>query len=151
MTLSCLTICYSPVPVCVADYVAGAIVTAIKRNTALLCLPRMVYASSILKGVLPVPVLDWASEVLGISESMDDFKGRQVAGAGGLGRAATAASSVVCDAHTEAGAELTSSGNSSSYARAARVRTFLRAYRGHVRVGLSRHARDRAGVMHSKL
>ena len=54
--------------------------TAIKRNTPVVCLPRLVYASSILKGVLPVPVLDWASEVLGISDSMNDFKGRQPAG-----------------------------------------------------------------------
>ena len=59
-----------------ADYVTQKVVQAIRRNTAMLCLPRIVYATPLLRALLPTSLLDWTSEVLGISDSMNQFKGR---------------------------------------------------------------------------
>ena len=63
-------------PLLEPEYVAAQVVTAMKRNTAVLCLPRMVYVTPLLKGLLPVGLQDWLAEVIGVSNSMDQFKGR---------------------------------------------------------------------------
>lgn len=63
-------------PLLEPDYVTQKVVQAIRRNTAMLCLPRIVYATPLLRALLPTSLLDWTSEVLGISDSMNQFKGR---------------------------------------------------------------------------
>ena len=56
--------------------VAKKIVKAIEQNKARLLMPGLVYTSWFLR-YLPVSVFDWIADVLGVSSSMDEFKGRK--------------------------------------------------------------------------
>lgn len=63
-------------PILDPDYVAGRIVTAIRHGEKHLYLPPILGYLSLLRGILPIGVFDWLGEVLGVSNSMDDFSGR---------------------------------------------------------------------------
>jgi len=63
-------------PILDPKHVVAKIVTAIKRGDPLLCMPPLVYATPLLKGLLPVGVNDAIQRLLGINASMDDFIGR---------------------------------------------------------------------------
>ncbi len=66
----------SLLPILEEDYVAGRIVTAIKRGDPKVVMPFLVELSMVLK-VLPMTWLAWLAEFLGTSDSMNDFKGRK--------------------------------------------------------------------------
>jgi len=57
-------------------YVVSEILRAVKNDVAVLYLPRILYYVQLLKVLVPTSVSDWLNKVLGISSSMDEFKGR---------------------------------------------------------------------------
>eukprot|EP00123_Amoebidium_parasiticum_P010678 comp20244_c0_seq1/m.25303 comp20244_c0_seq1/g.25303 ORF comp20244_c0_seq1/g.25303 comp20244_c0_seq1/m.25303 type:complete len:309 (-) comp20244_c0_seq1:737-1663(-) len=63
-------------PMLEPEYVADKIVEAIQTGQQVLCMPRMVYLCPLFR-MLPVDLMDSLCAWLGISSSMDDFKGRQ--------------------------------------------------------------------------
>ena len=63
-------------PILNEETVANKIVKAIEQNKARLLMPGIVYTSWVLR-YLPVDVFDWLASTLGVSSSMDDFKGRK--------------------------------------------------------------------------
>jgi all-trans-retinol dehydrogenase (NAD+) len=67
-------------PILREGYVANRIIGAIQRNRARIWMPPIVYTVPLLRA-LPVPLMDWIAKFLGVTESMDEFKGR--AGNGG--------------------------------------------------------------------
>jgi all-trans-retinol dehydrogenase (NAD+) len=62
-------------PIMTPEYVVGRILDAIRNNRRRVILPRVVYATWLVR-LLPVPVFDAIMELLGINRSMDDFVGR---------------------------------------------------------------------------
>lgn len=69
-------------PILEADYAANRIVLAIRRNEEVVTMPAIVGIASIAR-VLPATWQARIADVLGISDSMDDFKGRSAAAAAG--------------------------------------------------------------------
>lgn len=67
-------------PILKEGYAADRIIGAIRRDKARLWMPPLVYTVPLLRA-LPVPLMDWIARFLGVTESMDEFKGR--AGNGG--------------------------------------------------------------------
>eukprot|EP00164_Ancoracysta_twista_P000767 GFYU01001008.1.p1 GENE.GFYU01001008.1~~GFYU01001008.1.p1 ORF type:complete len:312 (+),score=114.00 GFYU01001008.1:114-1049(+) len=63
-------------PILEPDYVVDKIVDAVRSNTEVLMMPRLIYLSSFLRFVLTPEMLRGVTYVLGLSRSMDDFKGR---------------------------------------------------------------------------
>jgi all-trans-retinol dehydrogenase (NAD+) len=61
-------------PILEPDYVANKIVQAIKRRREMLYMPRIVRYTCLGK-IFPTVVNDWCLEFLGVSNSMDQFKG----------------------------------------------------------------------------
>jgi len=59
-------------------YVTNQIINAIKTDKELLCMPRIIYYVRALQSFLPISVCDWFAWFLGISSTMDTFKGRGV-------------------------------------------------------------------------
>jgi all-trans-retinol dehydrogenase (NAD+) len=62
-------------PILREGYAADRIIGAIQRNRARLWMPPLVYTVPLLRA-LPVPLMDWIAKFLGVTESMDEFKGR---------------------------------------------------------------------------
>ena len=62
-------------PILQEGYVADRIIGAIQRNRARIWMPPIVYTVPLLRA-LPVPLMDWIAKFLGVTESMDEFKGR---------------------------------------------------------------------------
>jgi hypothetical protein len=62
-------------PILEPEYVVGKIMAAIEADTAVLVTPRLLYTVPVMRA-LPTRVFDWIAEILGISASMDEFKGR---------------------------------------------------------------------------
>lgn len=62
-------------PILREGYVADRIIGAIQRNRARIWMPPIVYTVPLLRA-LPVPLMDWIAKFLGVTESMDEFKGR---------------------------------------------------------------------------
>jgi len=63
-------------PILTPEYAARQIVRAIRRGRRRLLLPRTV-AVVYLARLLPVPILDWIARALGVTRSMDGFRGRR--------------------------------------------------------------------------
>jgi all-trans-retinol dehydrogenase (NAD+) len=63
-------------PMMSEQWVAERIVKAVRYNEAVILLPNSMYLGTLLKGILPVGVRDWAEDLLGFQNSMDTFKGR---------------------------------------------------------------------------
>ena len=62
-------------PILREGYVADRIVGAIQRNRARIWMPPLVYTVPLLRA-LPVSLMDWIAKFLGVTETMDEFKGR---------------------------------------------------------------------------
>ena len=62
-------------PILKEKKVVNKIVKAIKKNKAVLRMPWLVSTVPLLR-VIPTCMMDWIAKFLGISSSMDDFKGR---------------------------------------------------------------------------
>jgi len=62
-------------PILKQEYVAKRIVKAIKKNWAELLMPRIVYTVPMMR-ILPTFLFDLICIILGVSASMDEFKGR---------------------------------------------------------------------------
>lgn len=60
-------------PLLTPDYAASSVIGAMKRNQAVLVMPRFAYSTTLLKGLLPTSVCDSALDTLGITSSMDNF------------------------------------------------------------------------------
>ena len=58
------------------DWVAGRIIKAVKYDEPLLLMPKTLILCVILKGLLPVHLLDFLGSVLGFQKSMETFIGR---------------------------------------------------------------------------
>jgi len=63
-------------PMLTPDYVTRRIIRAIRRGRRRLLLPRSV-GLVFLARLFPTPVLDWFARTLGVSRSMDGFRGRR--------------------------------------------------------------------------
>ena len=63
-------------PILEPDFVADKIVDAIRTNQEILITPKFCWTGYLMRAFLPVTVFDHLAQALGISESMDDFKGR---------------------------------------------------------------------------
>jgi len=61
-------------PILEPEYVANKVIQAIKRKRAMLYMPRIVRFTC-LGRIFPTPINDWFLDVLGVSSSMDEFKG----------------------------------------------------------------------------
>jgi len=61
-------------PILEPEYVANKVIQAIKRKRAMLYMPRIVRFTC-LGRFFPTPINDWFLDVLGVSSSMDQFKG----------------------------------------------------------------------------
>ena len=61
-------------PVLEPDYIAGKIITAIKRNQTVLVAPRFGYLSYLFRATTPTYILDVAFDILGVSRSMEKFE-----------------------------------------------------------------------------
>jgi len=66
-------------PILKEDKVAERVVSAIQRNKRRLMMPPVVYTVPLMR-LFPVGVFDWLAAFLGVSASMDEFKGRDVSG-----------------------------------------------------------------------
>lgn len=63
-------------PIMTPEYVTTRVWKAMKTGRPRLILPWTVYASSALRGLLPVRLFDWvARHIFGVYNTMDDFKG----------------------------------------------------------------------------
>ena len=62
-------------PILSQDYVVKRVVRGIETNTRRLVMPRMVYSVFLMR-LLPVSMMDGLMRFFGVSETMDDFKGR---------------------------------------------------------------------------
>lgn len=69
-------------PILKEDKVAERVVSAIQRNKRRLMMPPVVYTIPLMR-LFPVGVFDWLAAFLGVSASMDEFKGRGVSGGTG--------------------------------------------------------------------
>jgi all-trans-retinol dehydrogenase (NAD+) len=63
-------------PLLEPDYVADKIIEGVQTNQEYLMIPRLIYFLYYLRGVLPVKVGYYLSHTLGVTHSMDQFKGR---------------------------------------------------------------------------
>eukprot|EP01090_Pellita_catalonica_P020985 TRINITY_DN7726_c0_g1_i3.p1 TRINITY_DN7726_c0_g1~~TRINITY_DN7726_c0_g1_i3.p1 ORF type:complete len:310 (-),score=49.95 TRINITY_DN7726_c0_g1_i3:59-988(-) len=63
-------------PILEPEYVVQRIMSAARANHAILCLPEVVRYTPVFRALMPTELFDFFSSVLGISSSMDDFKGR---------------------------------------------------------------------------
>jgi len=63
-------------PILQPEYVVNQIVSAAKREKAVLYLPKIVNCNGIFRGIMSTRMFDWLADVLGVSSSMDEFKGR---------------------------------------------------------------------------
>ncbi|KNC50096.1 uncharacterized protein AMSG_11914 [Thecamonas trahens ATCC 50062] len=63
-------------PILDAQETADRIVLAIQRGEKMLYLPPILGFVSLLRGIMPIGLFDYLSTLLGISASMDQFKGR---------------------------------------------------------------------------
>jgi len=63
-------------PILKPDYVVDRIMGAIRTDQEVLFLPHLPFWLSLLRGLFPVAAFDEISSFLGISDSMDQFKGR---------------------------------------------------------------------------
>jgi len=57
--------------------VANSVVDAVKSEQEWLCLPPVVYLSPLARSLVPVDWSDWLLDKLGMTSSMDDFKGHR--------------------------------------------------------------------------
>lgn len=65
-------------PIMTPEYVTSRVWRAMKRGTPRLWLPKSVYLSAALKGILPLRAFDWmADRVFGVYRSMESFTGRK--------------------------------------------------------------------------
>ena len=64
------------IPILKPEWVVSQIMSAVRRDKAVLYLPRTVGYVYILRGILPTCLWDWISRVIGINNTMDSFKGR---------------------------------------------------------------------------
>jgi len=62
-------------PILKKEYAAKKIVKAVLKNKIRLIMPRFVYSVYLLR-LLPPAFMDWVADLFGISNAMDDFKGR---------------------------------------------------------------------------
>ncbi len=62
-------------PILKEEYATDRIIDAIRRDRARLWMPPIVYTVPLLR-ILPVSIMDWVARFLGVTESMDEFKGR---------------------------------------------------------------------------
>lgn len=61
-------------PILEPEYVANKIIQAIKRRREVLYMPRVIRFTC-LGRIVPAPINDWCMDFLGVSNSMDQFKG----------------------------------------------------------------------------
>lgn len=67
-------------PLLEPEYAARRILRAIERDTAMLCMPRIVHLVPLLYALLPTPIFDAVcGRLLGIYSSMDHFRGNDTA------------------------------------------------------------------------
>jgi len=64
------------VPILEPAYVVDQTLRAVKNDRALVWLPMLIWISPILRACLPTWLFDWLGKVMGITRSMNDFKGR---------------------------------------------------------------------------
>ena len=67
-------------PILQPDYAVTKIYNAILTDCELLIMPRFAYFLALNRAVFPVFMYDWVMNFLGVNDTMDDFKGRPVAG-----------------------------------------------------------------------
>lgn len=65
-------------PIMEPDYAVGKILSAMEIEKPVLIMPRLVYFLYFLKGFLPTPVGFYLAHELGVSHSMDHFRGRRL-------------------------------------------------------------------------
>jgi len=65
-------------PILEPDYVVEKIIHAMKRDQAVLMLPRLAYLTPIARGILPTSWFDWFGQLLNIDKSMTTFRGRSM-------------------------------------------------------------------------
>ena len=63
-------------PILTPEYVADRVVDVVRRGRARLILPRFAYASYLAR-LLPITLFDFLMAFFGISQSMDEFRGRR--------------------------------------------------------------------------
>eukprot|EP01089_Gocevia_fonbrunei_P014950 TRINITY_DN4249_c0_g1_i1.p1 TRINITY_DN4249_c0_g1~~TRINITY_DN4249_c0_g1_i1.p1 ORF type:complete len:313 (+),score=78.72 TRINITY_DN4249_c0_g1_i1:16-954(+) len=63
-------------PILEPDYVAKQILWAAKAEKAVLFLPGIIGITPLFRALLPTSVVDYVNDLLGISSTMDEFKGR---------------------------------------------------------------------------
>lgn len=63
-------------PILDPDYVVRCIMHAVKHDKAVLLLPWHLSITWFFRAVLPTSIFDWLGDLLGISKSMDTFRGR---------------------------------------------------------------------------
>jgi all-trans-retinol dehydrogenase (NAD+) len=63
-------------PILDPEWVVNQIMSAVRRDKAVVYLPRILGFVYILRGILPTWMWDWASRFIGINRTMDSFKGR---------------------------------------------------------------------------
>lgn len=61
-------------PVLDQEKVSDRIILGIKRKDQIIALPNIVHIGALLKYILPIPVSDVISDLLGITTCMDHFK-----------------------------------------------------------------------------
>ncbi|XP_055870966.1 protein dhs-3-like isoform X1 [Biomphalaria glabrata] len=66
----------SLLPLLDADHVVDRIITAVLTNQEMLLIPRSIYLFYLLKGLVPVKVVEVLSNFFSVHDSMDDFVGR---------------------------------------------------------------------------
>jgi len=68
----------SLLPVLTPEYVADRIVNAILTNQEILIVPRLLYVANYIKSLLPAQASYRIADFLGVTASMDTFKGRPI-------------------------------------------------------------------------
>jgi len=66
-------------PILEPDYVVKQILSAIKADKAVLILPWYLSLTWLYRAILPTRMFDWMGDLLGVTKSMDSFKGRGTA------------------------------------------------------------------------
>ena len=64
------------IPILKPEWVVDQVMSAVRRDKAVLYLPRYLSLVYVLRGILPTFLWDWASRFIGINRSMNSFKGR---------------------------------------------------------------------------
>jgi len=65
-------------PILDEKWVANKIINAIRENEEVIYLPRIVFLSMLIRAIFPVFIYDYLSDLLGVNDTMDDFKGRNL-------------------------------------------------------------------------